>query len=67
MANYDILLIEDWWKHCGCWDRDQASGIPYEDYDGDQALYLDITDDWWNSLTNDEKAEVCDEFFNENE
>ena len=67
MANYDILLIEDWWRHNGIWDRDQASGIPYEDYDGDQSLYLDITDDWWNSLTNDEKAEVYEEFFNENE
>ena len=66
MAKYNHI-IEDWWRHQGIWDREQASGILVENYDGETELYFDATDRWWDSLTNKEKAEVYDEFFNENE
>jgi len=35
--------LDDWWRHNGCWDRDQASGIPYEDFDGETGIYLQVT------------------------
>jgi hypothetical protein len=57
--------IESWWKHNGVWDREQASGIPYEDYDGETEIYLDTTDEWWDNLTDQEKREVYEEFFDE--
>ena len=51
--------IEDWWRHNGCWDREQASGIPY---DGDDE-YLALTDEWWGTLTDEEKEQVFIDFF----
>jgi len=60
MANY---IIENWWRHQGCLDREQASNIPYNWTDIGE--YLNKTDDWWDSLTDDEKQEVYDEFFSE--
>ena len=54
--------IEDWWRHQGCYDREQASGIPY---DGKQSFYLFATDVWWDSLTEEQKLEVYNEFFAE--
>lgn len=54
--------IEDWWQHCGCYDREQASEIPY---DGNTADYLTETDKWWESLTFAEKKAVYEEFFEE--
>lgn len=51
--------IEDWWRHNGCWDREQASGIPYNG-NGD---YLSKTDDWWESLSDREKEQVFIDFF----
>lgn len=53
--------IESWWRHNGCWDRAQASGIPYDGQDD----YLSITDDWWDSLTSLEKEQVFNDFFEE--
>ena len=58
-------IIESWWRHNGIWDREQASGILVENYDGETALYLVSTDDWWDALTDDEKCEVYDNFFTE--
>ena len=58
-------IIESWWRHNGIWDREQASGILVEDYDGETALYLESTDDWWESLTDIQKQEVYEDFFNE--
>lgn len=55
-------IIEDWWKHNGTYDREQASGLHYE---GDVSDYLEKTDEWWNSLTDEEKADVYEEFFSE--
>lgn len=57
-----IFEIEEWWRHNGCYDREQASGI---DYDGNAMSYLQKTDDWWDGLTDEEKREVYDEFFSE--
>ena len=54
--------IEDWWRHNGCYDRQQASGIPY---DGDDEDYLQKTDDWWDSLTAEDKEDVFNDFFSE--
>lgn len=57
--------IEDWWRHCGLWDRQQASGYLLENYDGETQIYLESTDEWWESLTNEQKAKVYEDFFNE--
>lgn len=57
--------IESWWRHLGCWDREQASGIPYEDFDGEAGLYLESTDDWWYGLDTVEKFEVYEAYFDE--
>ena len=51
--------IESWWRHNGCYDREQASGIPYEGQDD----YLAETDEWWNNLTDGQKARIYDYFF----
>ena len=56
--NYEI---EQWWKHNGCYDREQASGIPYAGQDS----YLAMTDDWWNSLSDEDKVEIYEKFFEE--
>lgn len=59
MAMTYMFQIEDWWRHNGCWDREQASGIPYN---GD-VDYLSKTDDWWESLSGREKEQVFVDFF----
>ena len=60
-----LYELDDWWRHNGIWDREQASGILVENYDGETALYLESTDDWWENLTNEQKLEVYNEFFEE--
>ena len=57
--------IESWWRHNGIWDREQASGILVENYDGETQIYLDSTDAWWDGLTDDEKRTVYEQFFEE--
>ena len=59
----NMSIIESWWRHNGIWDREQASGIPVEDYDGETGIYLASTDDWWDSLTDKRKREVYEDFF----
>jgi hypothetical protein len=61
----NISIVESWWRHNGIWDREQASGILVENYDGETQLYLDATDDWWDGLTNEQKLEAYNEFFRE--
>jgi hypothetical protein len=61
-----MAIIEDWWRHNGVWDREQASGILYENYDGEQGIYLEATDEWWESLSPEQKKQVYEEFFDEN-
>lgn len=58
-------IIESWWRHNGIWDRQDASGIRVEDYDGETSLYLESTDDWWDSLSDKQKQEVYEDFFSE--
>lgn len=53
--------IENWWRHNGSYDREQASGIPYNGGDD----YLSTTDNWWESLTDEEKEQVFNDFFEE--
>jgi hypothetical protein len=65
MDKYNYTIIESWWRHNGCWDREQASGIPYEDFDGEVGIYLQVTDDWWDGLSDKEKLDVYNEFFDE--
>jgi hypothetical protein len=60
-----MSVIESWWRHNGIWDREQASGILVENYDGETALYLESTDDWWFGLTDIQKQEVYEDFFSE--
>lgn len=57
--------IEKWWRSLGCWDREQVANIPYEDFDGEVEIYLNTTDNWWDSLTDAEKKEKYNEFFEE--
>lgn len=65
MNKYNYTIVEGWWRHNGIWDREQASGILVENFDGETQLYLDATDDWWDNLTDSEKREVYEEFFEE--
>ena len=65
MNRYNYTVIESWWQHNGIWDREQASGILVENYDGETALYLESTDDWWENLTDEQKLQVYNEFFQE--
>jgi hypothetical protein len=61
----NMNTIESWWRHNGIWDREQASGILVENFDGETEIYLDATDDWWDNLTDSEKREIYEEFFEE--
>ena len=61
----NMNIIESWWRHNGIWDREQASGILVENFDGETQIYLDTTDDWWFDLTDEEKQDVYNDFFNE--
>lgn len=62
-----IVDIENWWKHNGCYDRQQASGIPYVRNGKKEPIgdYLAKTDEWWYSLSLAERKWVYCEFFNE--
>ena len=61
----NMNIIESWWRHNGIWDREQASGILVENYDGETEIYLASTDDWWDSLSDKQKQDVYEDFFNE--
>ena len=49
-------LIESWWRHCGAYDREQASPLYWN---------KGREDDWWDSLTPEEKRAVYEEFYDE--
>ena len=53
--------VEDWWRHNGNFDRELASGMPHNNDDN----YLQKTDDWWESLSDEEKMRIYNEFFEE--
>lgn len=62
---HNMNIIESWWRHNGIWDREQASGILVENYDGETEIYLASTDDWWDNLTDEQKQDVYEDFFSE--
>lgn len=62
MKKYNYTIIEGWWRHNGIWDRQDASGIFY---DGETELFLESTDEWWDNLTNEQKVEIYNDFFEE--
>ena len=57
-----MYIVEKWWKNLGCFDREQASGIKYN---GVADNYLNITDDWWDNLSDIQKKTIYDTFFEE--
>lgn len=61
----NMNIIESWWRHNGIWDREQVCEFLVEDYDGDTGIYLASTDDWWDRLSDKQKQEVYEDFFNE--
>ena len=63
--NPSLYELDDWWRHNGIWDREQASGILVENFDGETQIYLDATDDWWEGLTTAQKLQVYEDFFEE--
>ena len=54
-----VTLLDEWWRHNGISDRQQASGLPVDEN------YLTTTDNWWDNLSHDEKDAVYNEFFEE--
>ena len=58
-----MAIIEDWWKHNGAYDREQASPYCWVKGKEDVADFFDKTDKWWNSLSNGDKMEVYEDFF----
>jgi hypothetical protein len=62
MANYNHN-IEDWWRHLGTFDRQNASFLIFFSTQEDATDYLKRTDEWWESLTNEQKAKVYEDFF----
>ncbi len=64
MEKYVYTIIEEWWRHNGTWDRYCASHIQKED-DEQVEDYISRTDDWWGTLTDEQKVELYNEFFSE--
>ena len=64
MAKYNHI-IEDWWRHLGTYDREQVSHYPYKDFGEDTGWYLSVTDEWWDGLTDEDKAKIYEDFFDE--
>lgn len=68
MAKYNHN-IEDWWRHLGTYDREQVSGLSPQNYKQKPyftiGLFLSATDIWWNGLTDEEKAKIYEDFFDE--
>jgi hypothetical protein len=63
-----LYELDDWWRHNGIWDREeicQNYGILYEDFDGEQQIFLEVTDEWWEELTAAQKLQVYEDFFAE--
>lgn len=65
MEKYNYTIIEDWWRHLGCFGRKQASPIYWASTIEDGSDYLQKTDEWWEKLTDEQKLDVYNEFFDE--
>lgn len=53
--------VEHWWRHLGAYDRSVVSGIPRNGEDD----ALSTSDDWWDSLTDKDKRNAYEKFFEE--
>lgn len=69
MDKYNYTIIESWWRHLGTFDRQIVSGILTSTMHlwtaEDTQEYLQVTDDWWDDLSDWERLEVYNEFFDE--
>ena len=65
MEKYNYTIIEEWWRHLGCFDRKQVSPVYWASMVEDACDYLERTDCWWDSLTEEQKLEAYNEFFDE--
>lgn len=58
MKKQKNIDLNAWWSKLDIWSREWLSGYLVENYDGETELYLESTDEWWESLTDAEKAIV---------
>lgn len=58
MKKQKNIDLNAWWSKLDIWSREWLSGYLVENYDGETELYLEATDEWWESLTDAEKAIV---------
>lgn len=58
MKKQKNIDLNAWWSKLDIWGREWLSGYLVENYDGETELYLEATDEWWESLTDAEKAIV---------
>ena len=56
----NVSKLNSWWKHCSLYDRQLVSGYLLENYDGETEIYLEATDEWWESLSDMQKKQVHD-------
>lgn len=65
MNKYNYTVIEGWWRHLGTFGRQNATPLVFMSTQEDACDYLQRTDDWWDNLTDEQKLEVYNEFFDE--
>lgn len=53
-------LIQNWWNYLSIQDREFVSKIPYK---GSVVYFLEKTDEWWDSLSFNQKQEIYDDFY----
>ena len=53
-------LIQNWWHYLSIQDREFVSKIPYN---GSVVCFLEKTDEWWDSLSFNQKQEIYDDFY----
>lgn len=58
MKKQKNIDLNAWWSKLDIWGREWLSGYLVENYDGETELYLEATDEWWESLTDADKAIV---------
>lgn len=65
MKKQKNIDLNAWWSKLDIWGREWLSGYLVENYDGETELYLEATDEWWESLTDAYKVIVYNRFKNE--
>ena len=66
MEKYNYTIIEDWWRHLGTFARNQVTPFIFASTNEDATEYLEKSDNWWAGLTDEQKLEAYNEFFDEN-